>query len=389
MSHSVESSDLVVFSHLRWDFVFQRPQHLMTRFACHRRVYFIEIPIFGETDSPYLHLKRSEENVNVLTPYFPEGYSHETCESILRMMLSETFEENNISQFTAWYYNPMALIYTDHLNPSVIIYDCMDELSGFKDCPQEMKDWESKLLGLADVVFTGGNAIYNAKKHLHYNIHSFPSSIDHSHFHQARKNLSEPYDQKEIPQPRIGFYGVIEERIDLNMLRDIAILRPEYQFIMLGPVIRLDESLLPRLPNIHYLGKKDYKELPLYLASWDCAFMPFALNEATRFISPTKTPEFLAAGKPVVSTPINDVIYPYASEAGLVYIAGNPEEFVNCVDLALEDARNNQDWISKVDKFLDGNTWDSTFARMAEHELKFIHSSNEYSGSTLTNMVRQ
>lgn len=365
--NSFETSDLLVLSHLRWNFVFQRPQHLMSRFARHRRVYFVEPPVKGDVSSPMLHQESTQEGVEVLVPHVPAGLEEEAVFTAVAELLRDFVTEENLIDFTAWYYNPMALKFTPHLEPTIVVFDCMDELTGFRDCPQEMRDWESRLLEAAHVVFTGGHSIYEAKKHRHHNIHPFPSSIDHEHFRSARQDLVEPQDQINIPHPRIGFYGVIEERIDLKLLEEIALLRPDYQFIMVGPVIRIDEEELPRLPNIHYLGKKDYNELPLYLAGWDCAMMPFALNEATRFISPTKTPEFLAAGKPVVSTPINDVVHPYG-EAGFVHIAETAEEFVTSLDVAMYEKREDPLWQEKVDEFLQGNSWETTFHSMALQE---------------------
>jgi glycosyltransferase involved in cell wall biosynthesis len=370
MSYEVESSDLLVFSHLRWGFVFQRPQHLMSRFAQHRRVFFFEPPVIGKTEISQLHVEMSKEGVQVIVPYLPKGLTKEETDLKMLEMLDEHASENRIENYSAWYYNPMYQPWTKNYHPSTVIYDCMDELSGFKDCPPEMKMWEKHLLEKAHVVFTGGHSIYEAKKNSHHNIHPFPSSIDHKHFREARRSLPDPQDQEHIPHPRIGFYGVIEERIDLDLLESIAKLRPDYHFIMLGPVIRIDEDSLPKLPNIHYLGQKDYQELPVYLSGWDCAMMPFALNDATRFISPTKTPEFLAAGKPVVSTPINDVINPYATKANLIYIARSPEKFVECIERAMREAQKDKNWLKRVDKFIDGNSWDKTFSNMARHEVK-------------------
>jgi glycosyltransferase involved in cell wall biosynthesis len=370
MQTKIHNSDLVVFCHLKWDFVFQRPQHLMSRFAKHRRVYFFEPPVIGQTTEAMLHVNPSKENVHVVIPHLPNGMNEEDQRVTVKDMIHELLDEQNITDFTAWYYNPKSLMWSHDLKPSVTVYDCMDELSGFKDCPLDMKDWEKKLLELADVVFTGGNSLYEAKKARHHNIHPFPSSIDFKHFCQSRAKLPEPFDQKDIPHPRIGFYGVIEERIDMDLLEKMAKLRPDYHFIMVGPVIRLEDSQIPKLPNLHFLGKKDYQELPLYLSSWDCAMMPFAINDATRFISPTKTPEFLAAGKPVVSTAINDVVYPYASPANLIHIANNAEDFIEAIELVLESEAGNKQWLKSVDDFLDGNSWDKTFLKMAGHEAK-------------------
>ena len=368
MNTICETTDLLVFSHLRWDFVFQRPQHLLSRHAKHRRVFYFEEPVFGMTELPRLHLRETSENVLVIIPYLPSDITPSKIEAAMTDLVDELIYEEELIDYTLWYYTPMALAFTRHLEPRATIFDCMDELSLFKDAPESLVTMEGELLKKADVVFTGGQSLYEAKKHIHHNIHPFPSSIDFHHFAEARQRLVEPDDQITIPHPKIGFYGVIDERLNIDLLMNIADLRPDYHFIIIGPVVKIDPRTLPRRKNIHYLGKKDYHILPLYVSSWDCAIMPFALNEATRFISPTKTPEFLAAGKSVVSTSIRDVVYPY-SHRKLIHIADTPDEFVAAIDIALED-RKNPEWLDRVDHYLGDNSWDNTFEKMAEMEIR-------------------
>lgn len=366
MNTPCETTDLLVFSHLRWDFVFQRPQHLLSRHAKHRRVFYFEEPVFGMTELPRLHLRETSENVLVVIPYLPTNIEPSKMEAALTDLVDELIYEEELIDYSVWYYTPMALGFTRHLQPSAVIFDCMDELSLFKGAPQSLIDMEAELMRKADVVFTGGHSLYEAKKHNHHNIHPFPSSIDFNHFSQARQKLVEPDDQINIPHPRIGFYGVIDERFDIDLLMRMAELKPEYQFVIVGPVVKIDPRTLPRRANIHYLGKKDYHALPLYLAGWDCAMMPFALNDATKFISPTKTPEFLAAGKPVVSTSIKDVVNPYGHHR-LVHIADKPEDFISCIEKAMEE-RKHPEWLDRVDHNLSQNSWDITFEKMAALE---------------------
>ena len=275
---------LICFSHLRWNFVYQRPQHLMSRISHRMRVLFIEEPHFGDIN--YFDVTNPKENLWIIVPHLKAGMSpseiqHHQKEFILRLLF-----KMNISSYVAWYYTPMALQISDHLNPDLIVYDCMDELTAFKFAPQELKDLEKLLLSKADVVFTGGYSLYDAKKHQHKNIHPFPSSIDYDHFYQARTIVTEPEDQARIPRKRFGFYGVIDERMDLSLLDAVASLRSDWNIILIGPVVKIDERDLPRRPNIHYLGQREYGELPAFVADWDVCLMPFALNEATRFISP-------------------------------------------------------------------------------------------------------
>lgn len=368
MTTHCETTDLLVFSHLRWDFVFQRPQHLLSRFAQHRRVFYFEEPVFGMTELPRLHLRETSENVLVVIPYLPSDIEPQKMQATLSDLVDELVYEEELIDYSIWYYTPMAIAFSRQLSPRAIIFDCMDELSLFKDAPQILLDMEAELMKKADIVFTGGHSLYEAKKNRHQNIYAFPSSIDFNHFSNARQKLVEPDDQINIPHPRIGFYGVIDERFDVNLLMQIADLKPEYQFIIVGPVVKIDPATLPKRSNIHYLGKKDYHALPLYLAGWDCAMMPFALNDSTKYISPTKTPEFLAAGRPVVSTSIRDVIHPYGHQQ-LVHIADTPEDFIDCIDLAVEE-KKLPEWLDRVDHYLKENSWDITFNKMAKLETK-------------------
>jgi UDP-galactopyranose mutase len=364
MNTPCETSDLLVFSHLRWDFVFQRPQHLLTRHAKYRRVFYFEEPVFGMTEIPRIHLRETTEGVQVVVPYLPKEIKPEDVEPAMKDLVDELLFEESLSEYSLWYYTPMALSFSKHLKPICTIFDCMDELSLFRGAPQSLIDQEAELLKLADVVFTGGHSLFEAKKGSHHNIHPFPSSIDYAHFSQGRLQLVEPDDQVNIPHPRIGFYGVIDERFDLELFSRMAELKPEYQFIIIGPVVKIDPSELPQRANIHYLGKKDYHILPLYLAGWDCAIMPFALNDSTKFISPTKTPEFLASGRPVVSSAIRDVVSPYGDNK-LVHIASSPEEFLLCIEKAMNERSTDPQWLEKVDTFLVDNSWDITFEKMA------------------------
>jgi UDP-galactopyranose mutase len=262
-----------------------------------------------------------------------------------------------------WYYTPMALEFSEHLSPLATVYDCMDELSAFVGAPAEMVRREAMLFERADLVFTGGQSLFESKVHLHPHVRLFPSSIDVQHFARARSWQQEPEDQAAIARPRLGYSGVIDERTDIALLDAIARLRPDWQFVMVGPVVKIDPASLPRHANVHYLGMKPYEQLPEYLAGWDAALMPFARNESTRFISPTKTPEYLAAGRPVVSTSVRDVVRPYG-ERHLVRIADDPSHFVMQAEAAMqEDAAER---CQRVDAFLAGRSWDRTWSDMSD-----------------------
>ena len=359
--------DLLCFSHLRWHFVTQRPQHLLTRCARDRRVFYWEEPVFDGAGSGSIEVLREGENLWVLRPHLPPGSTAlADLDELQRGLLAGFLQEFAIERYVCWFYTPMALGFAAGLTPEATVYDCMDELSGFLGAPPELEERERLLFSRADVVFTGGISLYEAKRAQHPNVHPFPSSIDVAHFRQAASGggagpENEPADQAPIPRPRAGFYGVLDERLDTALVGALARLRPAVHFVLIGPVVKIDSSSLPQGGNLHYLGPKNYAELPRYLAGWDVALLPFARNNATRFISPTKTPEYLAAGKPVVSTPIQDVVRGYGDE-GLVAIAGEPEAFAQALDAAL--TAPSPAWREKVERKLASGSWDRTWAGM-------------------------
>jgi glycosyltransferase involved in cell wall biosynthesis len=360
-----ENPDLICLSHLRWDFVYQRPQHLLSRCAKERRVFFFEEPIFSKDTVARLDVSQRDGGVWVVVPHLQEGMNEDEINSLQRQLIDDLLVSYQIKDYILWYYTPMALPFTRHLDPQAIIYDCMDELSAFKGAPPSLLRREKELFERADLVFTGGQSLYEAKRGQHPSVYAFPSSIDVKHFGQARTIKEDPADQANIPHPRMGFFGVVDERMNLELLDGIAEARPDWHLVVIGPVVKIDPATLPNRPNIHYLGGKNYKELPNYVAGWDIAMMPFALNESTKFISPTKTPEFLAAGKPVVSTSIRDVVRPYGKE-GLVQIADKVEDFVKAAEVLMSGKFTGQPWLKRVDAFLSQTSWDSTWGRMSQ-----------------------
>ncbi|MFL6758399.1 MAG: glycosyltransferase family 1 protein [Sphingomonas sp.] len=358
---------LICFSHLRWNFVFQRPQHLMCRFAREMNVIFWEEPIeIGPRETAFLQVREAPDavKVRVVVPHLPQGMPDDARDAALKRLL-DAHVASIRGPLVAWYYTPMMLSFSRDLDPDVTVYDAMDELSKFKFAPTHLLALEQELIDRADVVFTGGSSLYEAKKHRHDSVHCFPSSVDRAHFCKARVRQFEPADQEDLPRPRLGFYGVIDERFDTALLDAVAAMRPDWSFVMVGPVVKISEEELPRRHNIHYLGPKTYGQLPAYLSGWDVALMPFAMNESTQFISPTKTPEYLAGGKPVVSTPIKDVVRHYGQLEG-VKIASTPEEFVAACESALELSRHPESgWLAEADLLLSAASWDTTQARMA------------------------
>ena len=355
-----EPPDVVCLSHLRWDFVFQRPQHLLTRCARLHRVFFVEEPLEAEGPARLdVHVRQA--GVRVLVPRLPPSISGAAGAAVQSALLRDFLRQERSREYLLWYYTPMALDFTRDLKPVAVVYDCMDELSAFAGAPPAMRQREQELLARADVVFTGGQTLYESKRHAHPNVHAFPSSVDVAHFARARAAQPDPPEQAGLRRPRLGFFGVLDERLDIELLAGIAAARPEWQVILVGPIMKIDPAMLPIAPNIHYIGARPYEALPSYLAGWDVALLPFARNEATRFISPTKTPEYLAAGKPVVSTSIRDVVRPYGVK-GLARIADTVPEFVSAVEAALQE--DGAERLRAVDAFLTQTSWDGTWTRM-------------------------
>ena len=351
--------DLICFSHLRWNFVYQRPQHLLSRFAKTYRVFYVEEPVYENDVKHHLQFKKAQNNLWVVTPVLQPGLSIKESNAVQHKLLKEMFEEYNLNLNIFWYYTPMALAFTNNFTPEMLVYDCMDELANFKFAPAGLKEYEAELFAKADVVFTGGHNLYKAKMKAHHNIFPVPSSIDKSHFVKARRNVELPADQENIPLVRMGYYGVIDERMDIDLIKNVALKNPSWHFVMIGPVIKIDPASLPQLPNIHFLGNKSYEELPAYLSGWQIAIIPFLLNDATKYISPTKTPEYLSAGVPVISTPIADVVNPYG-ENNLVEIVNDEDEFTKAAKKILKNS-SKEKWLNKVDAFLANNSWDNSF----------------------------
>ena len=370
-------SSLMCFSHLRWDFVYQRPQHLLSRFSNLFKIYFFEEPLLDASYREYLSFSKRGPNLYVIVPHLIAGLSELQINKILTGMVDKFLLNKDLDDFVFWYYSPMAVAFSDKHNPKAVIYDCMDELSAFKNAPRALSALEKKLMKNADVMFTGGNSLYEAKKNQHANVHPFPSSIEKDHFERARKIKQQPKDQLHIDGPKIGFYGVIDERFDIDLIKDIAERKPDWQIILLGPVVKIDQEILPVNKNIHYLGPKKYQELPAYLSGWDVALIPFLLNESTRFISPTKTPEYLSAGIPVVSTPIKDVVDPYGNK-DLVHIGNNSEEFIRAIESELQRS-SKENWLLKVDQFLSTDSWDSTYQNMLKLIINAVRNKSKIS----------
>ena len=330
----------------------------MSRFARQRRVFFVEEPLYGGFDNRLDIKSCPASGVVVVTPLLK---SREDPDLVLHDLILRFARQERIVAPIVWFYTPMAIgFFPPSLAPSAIIYDCMDELSLFRGAPPELISREQKLFEIADLVFTGGVSLFEEKRKRHPRVSVFPSGVDTAHFRRARLLREGGKDQLKSPRPRVGYAGVIDERIDVPLITGIAESRPDWDLVMIGPVVKIDKDSLPQRKNIHWLGMRDYQDLPAYFAEWDVAIMPFALNESTRFISPTKTPEYLAAGLPVVSTPIVDVVRPYGVMK-VVEIAGSAPEFVCAIERSLGPRNGQQEM---ADAYLENISWDSVWSGM-------------------------
>jgi UDP-galactopyranose mutase len=361
----VQPPPILVYSHLRWASVFQRPQQLMSRLARERDVVFVEEPLSTngrpawELESPVPRLVVARAHVPAANAIAFGGPHVVGLSGMLRRLLRRL----RIGPHVAWLYTPMALPLARTLGPELIAYDCMDELAAFDGAPPELPGLEAELLRAADVVFTGGPSLYRAKRERHPFVHCFPSSVDAAHFARARAPLPEAPPQRGLPRPRLGFYGVLDERLDRDLLDAVACARPDWQLVVAGPVAKIAPESLPRRPNVHYPGPVAYADLPAYLAGWDVCLLPFARNAATRFISPTKTLEYMAAEKPIVTTPIRDVVEPYAD---VVYAGEGPAAFVAACERALgASAAEREARAARMREIVAGTSWDRTAAAMA------------------------
>ncbi len=347
-------SDLVVFSHLRWTFVWQRPQHLISRLARNRRTWFIEEPLATDVSEPIL---RTEDHGHVRRVWLevpgPErhldfgdpaavSYAHEVMTLV-----------GDAPARVTWLYTPMAFELARVLDPAVLVYDVMDDLASFRAAPAALRLRHRQALEAATLVFAGGRSLHWAVTAQRPDAQLFPSGVEPEHY------ASGPRERSEADRPVAGYMGVIDERIDLGLLAKLAAALPDWEIRMVGPVVKVEPEALPSAANITYLGAQPYERLPDVLAGFDVALMPFALNEATRSISPTKTLEYFAAGLPVVSTRVSDVVTEYGH---IVSLADDGRSFATAC--RRERRRDPEERRRRVDPLLRLQHWNAIASRM-------------------------
>jgi beta-glucosidase/6-phospho-beta-glucosidase/beta-galactosidase/glycosyltransferase involved in cell wall biosynthesis len=360
---------IVVFSHLRWGFVWQRPQQFLSRFARVHQVLFMEEPQFDlvEGSQPHLKMHRVMPNVTVACPHVPNSYNRnpalpELLRKFTRQAMADANTDGAFDCPLLWYYSPMDAAWSlGHFENRGIIYDCMDELSQFTGAPKALISNEARLMEHADVIFTGGYELWLRKKQRE-NVHFFGCGVEFNHFAQAQDEYTTiPPDIDFMARPILGWFGVIDERVDYGMVGEMARLRPEWSFAMVGPVVKVDPNLLPHSPNLYWLGQRDYTVLPNYCRAFDICMMPFSINAATQYINPTKTLEYFATGRPVISTPVTDVVRQFSD---LVEIVKTTDEFLAAAERLLQQP--DQERIARGIEKARASSWESTVKAMRE-----------------------
>ena len=341
-AHGSREFSFIVHSHLRWDFVWQRPQQILSRLANDHPVLFVEEPVYGNFVTADLHITNPQANIIRVVPRLDDTYANDydrSAEIVLSLLQEQLHSDlllaNLFKKPVLWFYTPMAApMMIGEFDEIGIVYDCMDELAQFKDAPLDIRKREQLLLKKADVVFTGGRKLYEAKSRVHSNVHFFGCGVDIEHFGKARlADTAIAEDIKNLRSPIAGYFGVIDERLDYDLIASLALAKTDWTFVMVGPVVKVNPALLPQASNIKWVGQRDYKDLPHYVKAYDVCLMPFALNEATQYINPTKTLEYMAAYKPILSTAVADVIKNFTP---VVQVARSPEEFVQKLDATRE-----------------------------------------------------
>ncbi|MCU1497192.1 MAG: glycosyltransferase family 1 protein [Acidimicrobiales bacterium] len=346
--------DLVVISHLRWDWVWQRPQHLISRLAEGRRTWFVEEPREADVDRPVLVTQDvgPVARVWLAVPQgsAPAGYEPRWVSSYLEQLPAVVGDTGGI----VWLYTALGVEIAAALDPEVAVYDVMDDLSAFKGASPSLALQHLQALRWADLVFTGGRSLQRSVlQHRAEDTYLFASGVEPAHWEKARSG------RRRRGRPVAGYVGVIDERLDLDLVGRLAQELPEWDLHMVGPVTKIDPADLPWAANLHWLGQRSYDELPEVLRSFDVALMPFALNESTRSISPTKTLEYLAAGLPVVSTRVPDVVDEFESIVDLRDDA--PGFAAGCREVLDHDLRDRD---RKLEPLLAKRDWDRIATRM-------------------------
>ena len=371
---------IVCLSHLGWDNVWQRPQHILSRLARHYPVLYINEPELMQEPGPAPVLKKvaEEANVRAWQPFFPDDagilarWRELYVEQVQDLLVAEGWAHRSAKGWQparpliVWFYTPTPYYFLERLAPALVVYDVMDDLSHFKGGAADLPEREARVLAAADVVFAGGRSLYESRRGRHANLHLFASGVEPEHFARALHPATELAPELAgLSHPILGYYGVVDERTDLHLLKALAAARPTWSIVMVGPVAKIEREALPQAPNLHWIGKQPYERLPGFLKGFDVCIMPFARNGATRYISPTKTLEFMAAHKPIVSTPVPDVV---ANWSDVVRVAGDASHMVQAVEAALQESpAQRRQRLRREEQYVRRSTWDAIVHDMHRH----------------------
>ncbi len=369
---SPSSYPLIVHSHLCWDWVWQRPQQFLSRLSRRHEVLFVEGPVsVSGLEASYSTRRHFSNfpNITVFQTFIPDGRWHDghwvdgERHRLLREALAGPLK-GRFDGAVQWFYDPMAVTaFAGRMNESAIVYDCMDELSQFKGAPPALVERERDLLRVADVVFAGGRKMHESKSRFNANCHFYGCGVDVEHFGRARDaKTSVPDDMAALSGPTLGYFGVVDERLDYELLAKLADADPDWNIVMVGPMTKIDPAIVPQRPNLHWLGGREYSRLPAYAKGFDVCLMPFARNEATEYINPTKALEYMATARPIVSSDVPDVVSNFSSVVG---IARSHDEFIALCRTALQSP--DQQAVARGVQMAEDNTWDAIVAKLEAH----------------------
>ena len=367
---------LIVLSHIRWSFVCQRPQHLLTRLASWFDVYVVEEPVFVDGE-PALMSATHQNGVEVLTPRtreFASGF-HDSQLNALRPLLAEFMASRGLGEPLVWLTTPMALPLVADLEPLAVVYDCLDDVAAPGNAEPVRAAREKALMQLADIVLNGGPSAHALRHGTHPRLHCLAGAVDAAHFAPEHLDGDDVESSvaaelhRGLPRPRLGFFGVVDQRLDLALVAGLAERRPDWQFVMAGPVVGLDPATLPRRPNLRWAGLQRYEALPHLMSHWDVCLLPFVVDETTRLLNPTQTLEYLAGGKPGVGTPVPDLV---SLHGAAVRIAADVDGVVAAVQALLDEpAPARAERRARAQAQVDAGSWDVTAAFVAAMLLEF------------------
>ncbi len=341
-----------------WGFMFQRPQQLMTLFSEDFKIGYINPPVTSKPALSYEEVIRKytdiiNPNLIVLKPRIPKILNHSAASRYYVELLKNFSLEFGFKDIILWICLPQFEYLCGQLDEKLVIYDCQDDYASFSWTPDTTREYDQRLTEKADIVITVSGPMQKTKKKINPLSFLVPNGCDLQHFNSATKILGIPTDILNIRKPRVGFVGAVCEWIDFRLITELAEKEPDWSIVMVGPVRRNIKP--PHLPNTHYLGLKRYHILPNYIRQFDVCSIPFDQNSTiSKNSCPIKLFEYMASGKPVVSTNLPAVNF----AKRVIEIAADSEDFHCKVNRLLKetsfDAAQRQ---AKQISLARANTW--------------------------------